>query len=131
MVRPMPLDGQYAAAQLWKLDAYKGRTLPLSTMLAECLMLPAYPSTRFKAWAEQHGRLFDVAMLRQMTVRLMAHDDIPKYISDGAQLQCKSLRIVDGVRIWINYSGTVAQYLSQREAIFGTAVPTSLEIRSP
>ena len=131
MTRPMPLDGQYAGAQLWKLDSIKGRTVPLSTMLAEFLMLPAFPSARFKAWAEQHGRLFDVAILRQTSVRLMAHDDIPQHISDGAQIERKALRIVDGVRMWINYHGTVAQYVSQREAIFGTSVPTCLTIEEP
>ena len=52
-LRPMPFDGAYAAAQLWKLDTYKGRTIPLSTMLAEYLMLPAFPSARFKDRADQ------------------------------------------------------------------------------
>ena len=131
MVRPMPLDGQYAAAQLWKLDSIKGRTVPLSTMLAEFLLLPAFPSARFKAWAEQHGRLFDAAMLRQMTVHLLPHDDIPQHISGGAKIQCKAMRIVGGVRMWINYHGTVAQYTSQREEIFGTSMPTSLAIEEP
>ena len=29
MARPMQLDGHYARAQLWKLDTFKGRTIPL------------------------------------------------------------------------------------------------------
>jgi hypothetical protein len=127
----MPFDGQYAAAQLWRLDSIRGRIAPLSTMLAEFLMLPAFPSARFKAWAEQHGRLFDAAILRQVTVRLMGHDDIPQHISGDAQIECKALRNVNGAPAWINYHGTVAQYTSQRETIFGTVVPTNVEIKEP
>ena len=37
MARPMQLDGHYAAAQLEKLDTFKGHTIPLSAMLAEYL----------------------------------------------------------------------------------------------
>ena len=133
MVRPMPFDGAYAAAQLWKLDGsplFKGRYFQLSTMLAEYLMMPAFPSARFKAWAEQHGRLFDTA-LRQVTVLLMPNDAIPQHISGDAQIECKALRNVNGAPAWINYHGTVAQYTSQRETIFGTVVPTNVEIKEP
>ena len=55
MATTMPFDGRYAAAQLWKLDAsplFRGRYFQLSSMLAEDLMLPAFPSARMKGWSE-------------------------------------------------------------------------------
>ena len=131
MVRPMSLDGQYAAAQLWKLDSIKGRYFPLATMLADYLMMPAFPSARFKAWAEQYDRAPATVMLTHAMIYLLPHEEIPQHLSDGAKVTCKALRIVDGVQTWIYYNGTVAQYLSQREAIFGTAVPTSMKICEP
>ena len=126
IVRPMQLDGHYAAAQLWKLDTFKGRTAPISTMLADYLMLPQFPSARFKAWVEQYGRLPEAFM--QPSFHLLAHEEFPQHLSDLASVSCSVLQIVDGVRTWINYHGSVAQYLSQREAIFGNTVPTSLKI---
>ena len=128
MVRPMPLDGQYALAQVWKLDSYKGRTIPLSTMLAEYLMLPAFPSARFKAWAEQYDRLPATTVISQVQLYLLPHEEFPQQIDDDSLVLCSGLRIVGGVRTWIDYHGTLAQYLSQREAIFGTTTPTSMMI---
>jgi hypothetical protein len=127
-MRPMPLDGQYAAAQLWKLDSYKGRTIPLSTMLAEFLMMPAFPSARFKAWAEKYNRLPGTTVISQVQLYLLPHEEIPQQIDDNSVVLCNGLRIVGGVRIWTDYHGTLAQYRSQREAIFGTTTPTSMMI---
>ena len=128
MVRPMPFDGQYAAAQLWKLDSIKGRHFPLSTMLAEYLMLPAFPSARFKAWAEQYDRLpASTTVMSHAHIHLLPHEEIPQHIDD-AKIVCSALRIVGGASTWIDYHGTLAQYLSQREAIFGTTTPTNVRI---
>ena len=129
MQHPMPLDGQYAAAQLWKLDAVKGRSVPISAMLAEYLMLPAFPSARFKAWSEQYGRLPDAAMLTYVTILLTPYEEFPRRLSDDALIECKAMRIVGGVRVWINYHGKVTQFLSQREEIFGTSALTSIKIK--
>ena len=125
-VRPMQLDGQYARAQLWKLDTFKGHTMPLSTMLTDYLMLSQFPSARFRAWVEQYDLLPEAFM--RVVFPLLPHEEFPQHLSDHATVSCKCLKIVDGVRTWIIYNGSVAQYLSQREAIFGDTVPTSFRI---
>jgi hypothetical protein len=125
-VRPMQLDGQYARAQLWKLDTFKGHTMPLSTMLADYLMLPQFPSARFRAWVEKYDRLPDAFMT--VVFPLLPHEEFPQHLTDHATVSCKCLKIVDGVRTWIIYNGSVVQYLSQREVIFGDTVPTSFKI---
>ena len=88
----MAFDGQYAAAQLWKLDAsplFRGRYFPLSRMLAEHLMLPMFPPGRMKGWAEHYDRLLDAAMDDETVVRLLAREDIPKQLSDHARVECR------------------------------------------
>jgi hypothetical protein len=125
-MRPMPLDGACAAAQVWKLDTYKGRTIPLSTMLAEFLMMPAFPSARIQAWIEQYGRIV-MPVVSRVQIRILPHEEFPQDIDD-AVVVCSGLRIVDGERRWIDYHGTAAQYLSQREAIFGTSAPANMLI---
>ena len=129
MVRPMAFDGAYAAAQLWKLDSsplFRGHYFQLSTMLADYLMMPAFPSARIQAWIEQYGRIV-MPVISHVQLRILPHEEFPQHVDD-AIVVCSGLRIVDGERRWIDYHGTAAQYLSQREAIFGTSAPTNMLI---
>ena len=126
--RPITLDGQYAAAQLWKLDTYTGRYFPLSQMLAEYLMLPAFPSARFKAWAEQCDRLSSSIMHPEIDVRLLAHEAAPAQLSGCAKVTCRAMRMEGAMPVWIYYEGSAAQYLEQCEAVFGAAEPSQVEI---
>jgi hypothetical protein len=131
--RPMQFDGAYAAAQLWKLDTsplFKGCYVQLSAILAEYLMLPAFPSARFKAWAEQYNRLPTVSMAIRSNVPLdlLPGEELPGHMADDSTFRCCALHMVGGVWTWIEYQGTLAQYLSQREAIFGTTPPRNVQI---
>ena len=131
MASTMTFDGQYASAQLWKLDAsplFRGRYFQLSSILAEYLMLPAFPPARMKGWSEQYGRLSSTVMYPEIDVRLLAHEDIPRQLSDRTKITCRAMRREGAMKVWIYYEGTVAQYLQQRQAVFGSAAPTQLEI---
>ena len=117
MVRPMPFDGAYAAAQLWKLDGsplFQGRYFQLSTMLAEYLMLPAFPSARIKDRADQYDRIPYVSINRVCT-RLLAHEDIPGHLSEHAAVRCRGWRTDGAMPIYITYYGDLTTYLAQRE----------------
>ena len=130
MARPMPFDGAYAVAQIWKLDTsplFKGRYFQLSTMLAEYLMPVLLPG-RFKLWAEKYGRLADVAVGFETRIHLLDHEGIPPQLSSRARVSCKAWRMDGNTPVRILYSGTVKQYLAQREEVFGTAVPQSIQI---
>lgn len=128
-VRPMQLDGQYAMAQLWKLDTFKGHTIPLSAMLAEYLMPPQFPSARFRAWIEQYDRL--PRLTARVMFHLLGHEEFPQHLSEDAWVKCNVLGIIYGELTWITYRGSVAQYLSQREAVFNGIVPTALTVIDP
>ena len=130
MVRPMPFEGAYAAAQLWKLDGsplFKGRYFQLSTMLAEYLMLPAFPSARFKAWADHYYRIPCVSINRVST-RLLAHEDIPEHLSEYADVRCRGWRTDGAMPIYITYYGDLTTYLAQREEIFGATAPFGIYV---
>ena len=112
MARPMPFDGQYAAAQLWKLDGsqlFKGRYFQLSTMLTDYLMLPAFPSARFQHWADQYDRIPYVS-INQVCTRLLAHEDIPRHLSERAKVHCCGWRTDGKLPVYIYYVGTPSQY---------------------
>jgi len=122
----MQLDGQYAAAQLWKLDTFNGYDIPLYAVLGEYLMLPQFPSARFKAWIEQYDRLPDVST--RVSFYLLPDEEFPQHLSERATVTCKVLDIIDGVQTWIEYHGSVAQYLSQRWEIWDAFLPTCVKI---
>ena len=110
-VRPMQLDGQYARAQVWKLDTL--HNIPLSAMLTEYLMLPQFPSARFRAWVEQYDRLPE-SLVKRVAFPLLPDEEFPQHLSERATVTCNVLDIIDGVQTWVEYHGSVAQYLSQR-----------------
>jgi hypothetical protein len=126
-LRPMPFDGAYAAAQLWKLDTYKGRTIPLSRMLAEYLMLPAFPSARIKDRAEQYDRM-PHATHGYTETRLLAREEIPRHLSERAKVHCCGWRTDGEMPVYIYYAGTPSQYLAQREEIFGATTPFDIRV---
>ena len=130
MASATAFDGHYAIAQIWKLDTsplFKGRYFQLSSMLAEYLMPVLLPG-RFKLWAEKYGRLADVAVGFEARIHLLDHEGIPPQLSSRARVSCKAWRMEGNTPVRIYYSGTVEQYLTQREEVFGTAVPYSLQI---
>jgi hypothetical protein len=122
----MQLDGHYAAAQLEKLDTYKGRIIPLYAALTEYLMLPQFPSARFRAWVEQYDRLPEAWCV--VVFSLLPHEDFPQHLSEHATVRCQCLKFIDGVQTLITYNGSLAQYMAQRYEIFGDTVPTSFKI---
>jgi hypothetical protein len=125
-MRPMQLDGHYAAAQLWKLDTFNGYDIPLYAVLGEYLMLPQFPSARFKAWIEQYDRLPDVS--GRVSFYVLPDEEFPQHLSERATVTCNVLDIIDGVQTWIEYHGSVAQYLSQRWEIWDAFLPTCVKI---
>ena len=130
MVRPMALDGQYAAAQLWKLDGsplVKGRYFQLSTMLAEHLMLPAFPSARIKDRADQYDRM-PHASFNHTSENLLAHEEIPRHLSERAKVHCCGWRTDGELPVYIYYVGTPSQYLTQREEVFGATAPFDIRV---
>ena len=130
MVRPMPLDGQYAVAQLWKLDGsqlFKGRYFQLSTMLAEYLMMPAFPSARFQDWADQNDRMPFVS-INQVCTRMLAHEDVPRHLSAHADVRCCGWRTDGALPIYITYYGDLATYMTQREEVFGATAPFKIYV---
>ena len=126
MARPMQLDGHYARAQLWKLDMFKGRIIPLSTTLTDYLMLPQFPSDRFRAWVEQYDLLPEAWW--RVVFPLLPHEEFPQHLSEHATVRCKCLKIVDGMQTSITHNGSLAQYMAQRDEIFGDTVPTRFRI---
>ena len=125
MVRPMPFDGAYAAAQLWKLDSsplFKGRYFQLSTMLTEYLMLPAFPSARFQDRADQYDRM-PHATFNLTSEHLLAHEDIPRHLSEQACVRCCGWRTDGAMPIYITYYGDLSTYMAQREEVFGATAP--------
>ena len=128
----MPFDGHYAAAQLWKLDTsplFKGRYFQLSSMLSEFLMTPAFPSARFKAWAEKYNRLIEFLRSNELTMYALHHEGIPSHLSSRADISCRASRTDGDIPVRIFYHGPVEQYLRQREEVFGTALPVAIEIQ--
>ena len=124
-------DGQYASAQLEKLDwccLFKGRHVHISEQIVEFLMRAKFPSARFEAWARQYQRLPDSSMRVGVCMRLVADEDLPDHLSDHARIRCKVVRMEGEHVLYINYSGTTALYLAQREALFGTSVPSSIMV---
>ena len=124
-VRPMQLDGQYARAQVWKLDTL--HNIPLSAMLTEYLMLPQFPSARFRAWVEQYDRLPE-SLVKRVAFPLLPDEEFPQHLSERATVTCNVLDIIDGVQTWVEYHGSVAQYLSQRWEIWDAFLPTCVKI---
>ena len=130
MVRPMPFDGAYAAAQLWKLDGsplFRGRYFPLSTMLADYLMMPAFPSARFQDWADHYDRLPYVS-IKQVCIRLLACEDIPRHLSEHATVRCCGWRTDGAMPIYIHFYGDLSTYLAQREEVFGASEPFMINL---
>ena len=130
MPRPMAFDGQYAAAQLWKLDAsplFKGRYFQLSNMLADYLMLPAFPSARMKAWAEQYDRM-PHATFNYTNTHLLPNEDIPRHLSEQARVRCRGWRVDGEIPIYIYYTASVPKYLAHREEIFGATAPFGVHV---
>jgi len=126
----MAFDGHYALAQIWKLDAsplFKGRYFQLSSMLAEYLMPVLLPG-RFKLWAEKYDRIACMAPFEHVGIHLQGDEDVPPQLSNEAYLICRAVRTDGPLQVRIRYDGTVQQYLAQREEVFGTAVPYSLQI---
>ena len=132
MTELLYFDGQYASAQLEKLDwcrLFKGRRVHISEQIAEFLMLPKFPSARFEAWARQCQRLPDSNMRLEVCVELLAGEGLPDNLSDRARIQCKVVRMEGVHTLYIDYSATTAQYLAQREALFGTSEPCSIRVK--
>ena len=126
----MPFDGAYAAAQLRKLDAsplFKGRYFQLSTMLAEYLMMPAFPSARFQDWADQNDRMPFVS-INQVCTRMLAHEDVPRHLSAHANVRCCGWRTDGALPIYITYYGDLATYMTQREEVFGATAPFKIYV---
>ena len=133
MVRPMPFDGAYAAAQLWKLDGspmFKGRYFQLSTMLAEYLMLPAFPSARIKDRADQYDRM-PHASFNHTSTNLLRYEDIPRHLSEQACVRCRGWRTDGELPVYIYYNAPAPTYLAQREEVFGATAPFGIIVEDP
>ena len=133
MASAMELDGQYAVAQIEKLDwcpLFQGRCIPICHMLAEYLMPQLLPG-RFKVWVEQYGRLPDSFVTREVCFFLQPHEDLPVQISDFADIECKAYRTEDGTWTQINYSGSIASFRALRGQVFGTSALHSVRIIEP
>ena len=129
----MELDGDYAIAQLEKLDyspLFQGRCIPICSMLAKYLMPQLLPG-RMKTWVEQYGRLPDTFITTEVCFVLLPHEAFPAEVSDYAEIECAAVRNEDGVWTVINYSGSMASFRAMRERVFGTSVLHSIKITEP
>ena len=133
MASAMELDGQYAVAQIEKLDwcpLFQGRCIPICRMLAEYLMPQLLPG-RFKVWVEQYGRLPNSFVTKEVCFFLLPQEELPVQISDYADLECTAYRPEDGIWTRINYSGSIASFRALREQVFGTSALYSVKIIEP
>ena len=129
----MELDGDYAIAQLEKLDdcpMLKGQSIPISSMIAEYLMPQLLPG-RFKTWVEQYGRLPDSMVTNEVCIVLLPHEEFPVQVSDFANVECKAHREENGVLVVISFTGSLACFRAMRERLFGAAPLSSLKITEP
>ena len=133
MASAMELDGQYAVAQIEKLDwcpLFQGRCIPICSMLSEYLMPQLLPG-RIKVWVEQYGRLPDSFVTREVCFFLLPNEQLPVQISDFADITCTAYRTEDGTWTQINYSGSIASFRALRGQVFGTSALHSVQIIEP